>query len=79
MIERGDIESLYNVEFLGMTNQQVSLEDLLNTREKMIETLLGMLSESDRNFLLSLKRSEPEWSLFPIDEMQERISNSPAV
>ncbi len=74
-----DIESLYNAEFLGMTNQQVSLEDLLATRDTMIERLVGMLSKSDRNFLLSLKRNEPDWSLFPITELQESVSKLPAV
>ncbi len=74
-----NIDDLYNAEFLGMTNQQVSLEDLLATRDEMIKTIIEMLSESDRNFLLSLKRNEPDWSLFPIRELQENVSKLPAV
>jgi len=74
-----NIDDLYNAEFLGMTNQQVSLEDLLATRDEMIKTIVEMLSGSDRNFLLSLKRSEPDWSLFPIKELQVNVSKLPAV
>lgn len=74
-----DIDELYNAEFLGMTNQQVSLDDLKETRIEMIETISEMLTEQDCEFLLSLKRGDPDWSLFPIKSLQDIIPNLPAV
>jgi len=74
-----DIDDRYNAEFLGMTNQQVNLKDLKETRIEMIETISKMLTEHDCEFLLSLKRGEPDWSLFPIKNLQDKIPNLPAV
>ncbi len=74
-----DIDDLYNAEFLGMTIQQVSLDDLKETRIEMIETIYEMLTEQDCEFLLSFKRGKPDWSLFPIKNLQEIVPNLPAV
>jgi len=74
-----DIEALYNAEFLGMTNQQVSLDDLVQTRIEMIEVISNMLTEKDCEFLLSLKRGKTDWSLFPIKDLQDIVPNLPAV
>lgn len=59
-----DISALYESEFKGMTYEDVSLEELYLTRDKIIETIHNGLNENDRQFLLSLKERKPKWELF---------------
>lgn len=59
-----DISALYESEFKGMTYEDVSLEELYQTRDKIIEVIHKGLKENDRSFLLSLKEGTPNWDLF---------------
>jgi len=59
-----DISALYESEFKGMTYEDVSLEELYQTRDKIVETIHKGLNEHDRKFLLSLKEGNPKWELF---------------
>lgn len=72
---RHDIKAVYAAEFVGMTNEHVPLEQLLDTRERMIATLHALLTDRDREFLLSLKRGSPDWSLCALPN----AANLPAV
>ncbi|WP_278189502.1 nucleotidyl transferase AbiEii/AbiGii toxin family protein [Thiothrix fructosivorans] len=72
---RHDIKALYAAEFVGMTNEHVPLEQLLDARERMIATLHERLTDRDREFLLSVKRGKPEWSLCALPN----AANLPAV
>jgi Domain of unknown function (DUF1814). len=72
---RHDIKAVYAAEFVGMTNEHVPLEQLLDTRERMIATLHALLTDRDREFLLSLKRGSPDWSLCALPD----AANLPAV
>lgn len=60
---RLDIKAVYATEFVGMTNTPISLEQLRAAREHMIATLHSLLSDQDREFLLSVKRGKPDWGL----------------
>ena len=51
------------------------MEDLEATRLELVEALQGQFTNRDRDFLLSFKRGEPDWSLF--DEVS--ASGLPAV
>ncbi|MEN8263883.1 MAG: nucleotidyl transferase AbiEii/AbiGii toxin family protein [Nitrospirota bacterium] len=59
-----DISALYESEFKGMTYEDVSLEELCQTRDKIVETIHNGLNENDRQLLLSLKEGKPKWELF---------------
>jgi predicted nucleotidyltransferase component of viral defense system len=63
-----DISALYETEFSGMTYEDVSLEELYSTRDKMVQSIHKGLNENDREFLLSLKDGDPKWELFPFPE-----------
>ena len=63
MPNRHDIKALYAAEFVGMTNEHVPLEQLLDARERMIAALHALLTDRDSEFLLSLKRGKPDWTL----------------
>lgn len=60
---RRDLMAKYAQEFEGMTAETVSLQDLQDTREAMIEAVLGGMPDEHRRFLVSFKRGEPEWDL----------------
>jgi predicted nucleotidyltransferase component of viral defense system len=63
-----DISALYESEFKGMTYEEVSLEELYQTRDIIVETIHKGLNENDRKFLLSLKEGIPKWELFAFPE-----------
>ena len=70
-----DIAAAYTNDFVGMTIDPVSLEDLLEVREWLFETLPASLTEAERRYLLSIKAAEPVWALLPF----EGLRNLPAI
>ncbi|OFZ79478.1 MAG: hypothetical protein A2583_03520 [Bdellovibrionales bacterium RIFOXYD1_FULL_53_11] len=63
---RKDIRSLYETDLAGMTTDDVSHKDLLDTREQLITTLSNTLTGNERNFLVSIKEGDPKWDLLGI-------------
>ena len=70
-----DISQLFENEFAGMTSNMVKLEDLISVRSKLITDIKELLSDEQRNFILSFKNKKPEWKLSGIDG----IENYPSV
>lgn len=70
-----DIESLYAGEFLDMAEVNVPFSELLKTRDQLIELIHQELDEDDRQFLLSFKNLQPDWSLLSL----EGVSELPAI
>lgn len=68
--QRQNITNTYNNEFIGMTAQPVSLEDLVETREKLFTELPASLDNAERMFLLSLHRLEPDWKILRIPGLE---------
>ena len=58
-------------QFQGMSDIQFSYDDFETTRKKLIETVNSSLSDSDCSFLLSFKRGNPDWDLFPYAKLKE--------
>ena len=58
-----DITASFNNEFEGMTTIDVTLKDLLKTRERYFKFVNEMLTQKERLFLLSMKMGEPDWNL----------------
>ncbi len=51
-------------QFEGMSTITFSYDDYEATRAKLIEIIKANLDESDKAFLLSLNRLEPDWSIY---------------
>jgi len=66
-----NIESVYNSQFLGMTKNRVELADLIGIQHSLPRRLIAELDDSEREFLLSLKRGNPEWELLGIDHLDK--------
>lgn len=63
---RKDISTLYRDQLVDMLAQPVSLDDLVETRERMISAIHARLGEREKRFLLSVKRMEPDWELLDL-------------
>lgn len=70
-----DQRSAFEKQFKGMSEVDFTYEDFEATREKLVKDVNLSLSETERSFLLSFKRGNPDWKLFPIPE----LSKMPAV
>ena len=68
---RKDISHEYERGFAGMTDQSVTLEELLAAREATIEAVIGNMPDDHRQFLISFERGEPDWSLLGIEHAHE--------
>lgn len=70
-----DQRHIFKSQFLGMSEIPFTYEDFEDTRQRLIETINASLTEKERSFLLSFKRGNPDWELFPLP----RLSELPAV
>ncbi len=58
-----DISREFEAQFVGMTRDLVSLDTLLAIRSKLRSDILRLLTEKQKEFLLSFARAEPNWNL----------------
>jgi hypothetical protein len=54
-----------------MTTTPVALSALIETRERLIDELHERLDSNERQFLLSLVQSKPEWGLLGFKHLEE--------
>jgi len=66
-----DISSLYYEQFVGMTQEEVSLKELQQLQESLPHMLVQFLDEDEREFLLSMKRGEPQWERLGIENLSQ--------
>ena len=70
-----DISNIFETEFWGMTDEEITLETLLVTRDKLINNINLSLSKKEKLFIISFKNKKPEWELLGL----ENIENLPAI
>jgi len=63
-----DIEPAYRREFDGMIVEPMSLDVLIETRSRLIQSLRGKLTEADKRFLFAVKRGDADWEKFVFPE-----------
>lgn len=68
---RPDMQALYEREFSGMARVAVCLKTLEALRQAAPALLRDSLTGDEREFLLSIKRGEPEWERLPITGLDE--------
>ncbi len=66
-----DIDHIFETEFRGMTRIEFSLQQLIETRNKLIKDINEALTENEKNFIISFKKMEPKWDLFEVDHMRK--------
>jgi len=65
------LEKLFESQLAGMLRTAVTCQELEATREHLIRRVQRDLSPTERAFLLSLKRGEPQWELVPVPHVRE--------
>lgn len=67
---RLDISMAFSEEFETMTEEDVSYDELVETRESLISTINDKLTNSEREFLISVKLGEPDWKLINLPDIE---------
>lgn len=62
-----DFKGLFKGQFEGMTAKPISLDTLLETRERLAGEIRSRLNDSVKRFLISVQRGKPEWNLLGVD------------
>jgi predicted nucleotidyltransferase component of viral defense system len=70
-----DIRVEFERGFVGMTEKDVALEDLLAAREALVDDVVRKMPDDHRHFLIGFERGDPDWSLLGLPE----AANLPAV
>lgn len=60
---RLDVRLAFSEEFETMTENVVTYNELIETRENLISIINSELTSSERDFLISLKQGKPDWKL----------------
>jgi predicted nucleotidyltransferase component of viral defense system len=58
-----DISKLFTNEFVEMTIEEVSIQELLECRKKLVKEIRLALTEKDKRFILGFAENRPDWSL----------------
>ena len=54
-------------QFAGMSDEEFSYEEYENVRTKLVKTVHESLTKEDKQFLLSVKDVEPDWSIYDFE------------
>lgn len=66
-----DQTSVFNNEFVGMTLDPISYNELMEVRKQLIKDINEKLTTNERNFLLSVKKGEPDYSLMSFKHLEQ--------
>jgi predicted nucleotidyltransferase component of viral defense system len=55
--------TLYDTQLLGMTDERVSVEALVETWGRLVREIRARIGAQESRFLLSFKRGDPQWDL----------------
>lgn len=66
-----DVASAYANSFEGMTEEPVSLEELLAVRTAIVDSIVGNMPADHQRFLVSFEAGEPDWSLLAIPKVEK--------
>ena len=66
-----DIRAEFESDFVGMTNREVSIEQLEDVRERLFRELPVSLDEAERSFLISVNRCEPDWEILGLTGLEK--------
>ncbi|MBN2569975.1 MAG: nucleotidyl transferase AbiEii/AbiGii toxin family protein [Deltaproteobacteria bacterium] len=66
-----DLKNTYNNEFIGMTVEEIGLDELIETREKLVSLVNNELKPDEKHFLLSVKEGTPDWNLLGLNGIEQ--------
>lgn len=68
---RKDISHEFATNFVGMTEDSVSLEMLLDAREKLVANLIDNMPKNHKEFLVSFYSRKPDWNLLGLENAEQ--------
>lgn len=66
-----NITDIYNKEFKDMTEEVIPLDELYKARENLIQKIRQSLTNDEKEFLLSLKSTNPKWGLLNLPNIEK--------
>ncbi|MCF7873040.1 MAG: nucleotidyl transferase AbiEii/AbiGii toxin family protein [Candidatus Omnitrophica bacterium] len=66
-----DFKDVYESEFQGMTDDNVSYDDLVEVRSVLISLIKEILTQEEKDFLVSFKKGEPNWNQLGVDGVEK--------
>lgn len=66
-----DHKATFENQFAGLASIPFVYEDYELTLELLIYEIQSKLTETDKSFLLSYKKVEPDWNLFPVENLKD--------
>lgn len=67
---RKDIGNEFARGFVGMTEEDLPIDVLLEAREALIREITSRMPQRHRDFLISFKRGEPDWTLLSLPDVE---------
>ncbi len=61
-----EFRQVFEREFAGMASVEVEYDELVETRDRLIESIRKTMTENEKKFLLSIKQDQPDWGLIPV-------------
>lgn len=65
-----DMSQIYETDFQGMTDSDVSYEELVHVRGKLVKLIKKELTKEEKEFLISFKQGDPDWSLLGVSGVE---------
>jgi predicted nucleotidyltransferase component of viral defense system len=65
------MDAAFENTFAGMTREPIELRTLELAREELIKKVRSSLTETDKQFLMTVKSQKPDWSLLPLKGIQQ--------
>jgi predicted nucleotidyltransferase component of viral defense system len=66
--KRKNIDQEYLRGFSGMTETEITLEQLIQAREDLITSIVGAMPQEHRRFLIGFEEGNPDWPLLGVPE-----------
>ncbi|MEK6731773.1 MAG: nucleotidyl transferase AbiEii/AbiGii toxin family protein [Pseudomonadota bacterium] len=66
-----DMQTTFQEELLGMTDIEVTYDQLLAIRTQLINDMRTLMTDKERQFLLSLKQGAPDYTLMPFKNLEQ--------
>lgn len=61
-----DQREVFEQKFRGMTLKPFDYKQFEETRQRLVHEIRAALTDQDKAFLISFKKGEPDWNLFPV-------------
>lgn len=66
-----DLSDEYRDGFEGMTDEPVTIDELIQTQSAMIDALIGNMPDDHRTFLVGFEAGEPDWDLLNVPHAKD--------